>query len=346
MNSLNYRYTSNGQFPVRSLITRGRSAGENTATSIDYETGEIIEIVLNQNSLKNLSKGFKTLGVSEATRRKIARHCRILGLASEKRSVRNSKGNYVDHLCKFITLTLPSEQIHDDKFITKHILGKFLDKCRKLGLLQNYVWRAEKQKNGNIHYHILTDTFANFSLFRRIWYSALRTAGYLQTYTAKFSTMDFKTYQLQKFNAGKTIHAISSAYAHGVRCHWNEPPACHTTDISDISAVAKYVSKYISKSDAENPNIVTGRCWGASQSVSSAVSDFTTNQEFCRSWYSMGTEIMNRKLISSDFYSICLFSFNSLVAWFSDCLKTAKELLHLHFTPCQYWRNSVGLFSG
>lgn len=345
MKEINYGFGNNGEIPFR--YVKRKSFGLIDNVVIDPETGEeiIFENQAYKNSISNLVKGFKTVGVSRATRNKISKHCRVLGLASVPNRVRTTKGEYKTHLCTFITLTLPSEQVHTDQVITKKVLGKFLDKCRKLGLLSNYVWRAEKQKNGSIHYHILTDTFASFSLFRRIWYSALRELGYMQSYHKKFSSMSFDEYRSQKFNADKSPTSVASAYAHGVRCKWSEPPACHTTEIADISAVAKYVSKYISKSDEDNQNIVTGRSWGASKSVSKAVKEFCGDSQFSKDWFFAGTEIMKREIISSEFFSICLFRITSLLAWFPDTLSSFKEIFSRCFAPCNYWRNSVGLFS-
>lgn len=345
MNTINYTYCNNGVYPFRIVKRKSYSKIENIV--IDEDTGEEIIFFKSsiEKSLANLSKGFKTSGVSMATRRKIAKHCQVLGLASSENRVRDSKGNYKQFRCMFITLTLPSVQVHEDTVITKQVFGTFLDKCRKLGLLKNYVWRAEKQKNGNIHYHVLTDTFANYSLFKRIWYLSLRVLGYMQAYKEKFSKMSFESYRNADFNKNRDLSSITNAYAYGVRCGWSEPPACHTTDINDLSAVSKYVSKYISKSDDENPNIVEGRCWGASQSVSNSVKAFCSDAIFSKDWYMAGVEIMKRKLIDTDFFSMCLFRITSLRAWFPEVNKTMVNIFSRVFVPCDYWRNSVGLFS-
>ena len=345
MKTINYKYSNNGEFPIRYMQSRGRSRIENTYMQENRQTGEIEEINLNQNSLSNLNQGFKTAGVSLATRRKIAKHCKVLALASIPRTVRNSSGKYVQHLNSFITLSLPSEQRHTDAEITKYILGKFLDKCRKIGILQNYVWRAEKQKNGNIHYHLLTDTFANFSLFQKIWFLSCRELDYLGRYTAKFSAMTFTQYQNQPFNKGKDIQKIASAYANGIRNHWRKPPSIDVKHITDLTAVTKYVSKYISKENPDEPNIVTGRTWGASQSVTQSVKNICTDEELSKNWYNAGAEIMRRKLIVHDFYSVCIFKIQSLFAWFPECKTIVNNLLSQSFLPCQFWRNSVGLFA-
>lgn len=345
MKNPTYHFGNNGSIPFRYIKRSASHHIENVV--IDPETNQEITFLHqgHERRLQNLSVGFSTFGVSQATQSKIAKHCRVLALAAERRTVRNSQGNYVDHLCTFLTLTLPAEQVHTDQEITKKVLGTFLDKCRKLGLLSNYVWRAEKQKNGNIHYHILTDTFANFSLFRRLWYLALRPLGYMSTFSAKFSAMTFEEYRRLDFNKNRPISQVAGAYAYGVRNKWSEPPAVHSTEINDVAAVAKYVSKYVSKGDKDNNNCVTGRAWGASQSVTKSVQSFCRNEEFSKNWYNAGAEIMKRKMLVTDFFSLCFFKITSLVAWFPECQATIKRLFEGIFTPCPYWQNSVGLFT-
>ena len=155
-----YAYSNNGNYPFRYIKKKS------IKSIIRYDN--ITEVANNESqlsdnkkkSLKNLNRGYSTNGVSMATRRKILKNCRVLAIASRRRVVRASSGKLISHLNTFITLTLPAEQSESDQFVTKNILGNFLDRCRKLSLLNNYVWRTEKQKNGNIHYHIITDTYA------------------------------------------------------------------------------------------------------------------------------------------------------------------------------------------
>lgn len=81
----------------------------------------------------------------------------------------------------FITLTLSKEQKHDDNYIKEHMLQPFLywltraHKC-------NYVWKAETQLNGNIHFHITIDTFIPWRSVRAKWNSILATHGYCKIF--------------------------------------------------------------------------------------------------------------------------------------------------------------------
>lgn len=317
----NYRFTNNGLFPVRYMVTRKRS----------------------QASDQNLNRGFRTSGISEATRKKITTAARVLSYCAKKVQVRNSKGIYFTHHSQFITLTLPSVQVHTDQEITKVVLGTFLDRCRKVGLLSNYVWRAEKQSNGNVHYHILTDTFCNFSILRNYWYIACRQLGYMQAYKEKFSAMSLYEYGNQPFNRNKSHSEIAAAYGRGVRCQWSQPPACHTEECQSAADVGRYISKYVAKGDSENPNIITGRVWGCSQSVSKAVTTFKTDAVFNQYWYEFSRFVLKKKEYVSDFFSVSLCSFQSLCAWSRGTFMEIISKLWQDFKPCQFYRHSVGL---
>ena len=77
----------------------------------------------------------------------------------------------------FITLTLSDRQVHDDDFIKEHLLQPFL---YWLNRYYNclYVWKAESQLNGNIHFHITIDTFVHWKSIRAKWNKLLAKHGY------------------------------------------------------------------------------------------------------------------------------------------------------------------------
>ena len=115
--SIMYNYTHNGLYPFRTIAK--------TCTKDYVLYGEKKK---SEKSLANLNKGFRTLGISEVTRKKIAFACRTLSFASKPRKVWNGKGEYITHHILFITLTLPSEQLGTDTETTKTVFGAFLDR--------------------------------------------------------------------------------------------------------------------------------------------------------------------------------------------------------------------------
>ena len=60
----------------------------------------------------------------------------------------------------FITLTLPFSQLEiSDQEIKRELLNPFLQLLRNRYNFDSYVWKAEAQKNGNIHFHITSNTY-------------------------------------------------------------------------------------------------------------------------------------------------------------------------------------------
>lgn len=81
----------------------------------------------------------------------------------------------------FITLTLSNTQTHSDNYIRKFLLEPFIRTCRRKYNMVTYIWKAESQFNGNIHFHITTDTFIHHKQVRKYWNKLQRKHGYINT---------------------------------------------------------------------------------------------------------------------------------------------------------------------
>lgn len=115
----------------------------------------------------------------------------------------------------FITLTLPCTQIHPDKEITNRCLGNWLEVAKKQFGLTNYVWKAEKQQGGNIHYHIVSDCYIHYTELRRTWNKSIELLGYITGFEFKHRHRNAPTEQVKS--------------------------------IKDIQKVANYIGSYMSK---------------------------------------------------------------------------------------------------
>ena len=79
----------------------------------------------------------------------------------------------------FITLTLPSKQCHPDNIIISSCLSPFLESWAKHRAGFLYVWKAEIQANGNIHFHILSNSFIHYKKLQKRWNKAVEKLGYV-----------------------------------------------------------------------------------------------------------------------------------------------------------------------
>jgi hypothetical protein len=169
----------------------------------------------------------------------------------------------------FITLTLPSSQVHDDKVIMKQCFHHFLVRAKQLWKVHNYVWRAEKQKNGNIHFHILVDKYVPWSELRDTWNNITNKLGYVNRYRdeqTKFHAGGFRcrTELLAKWSYKKQI----KAYHEGRANDWNSPNSTDVHAVKKVQNIKAYVCKYMIKSSQADADI--SRLWGCSYELSRA----------------------------------------------------------------------------
>lgn len=290
----------------------------------------------NENSRENLNIGYANKGVSWNTKKKILIRCRALNYISEEKKVRDYKGEMISHTTSFVTLTLPSEQIHSDQEITKLILGKFLDRCRKLGILQNYVWKAEKQKNGNIHYHILTDSYINKTLIYRLWLLSLERLGYVTRYREKFVGMDLQEYSKQKFNENVKELVINKRFWKGKKNNWSSPPCFDNVNVSGSTGLENYMSKYISKDNGDYSLNVKGRVWGCSENLNKAVELLKNDEDFNRFGFEIAKFTLKSKMIITEYFEFVKMTFNSIFAWLPWIKEYIITKLREIVTPCSF----------
>lgn len=98
--------------------------------------------------------------------------------AQTKRVWWSEAKRYVSFKINFITLTLPEEQRHDDRWCVRHLLTPFLRWWRDRNSRLLYVWKAEVTDTGRIHFHLTTNQFIHMHRLQRKWNSILRKAGY------------------------------------------------------------------------------------------------------------------------------------------------------------------------
>lgn len=181
----------------------------------------------------------------------------------------------------FITLTLPTVQKHTDLEIKK-VLNTFLTKLRQDYNMVDYVWKAELQRNDNIHFHITTNIYISHQVVRSIWNRYIEKLGYISTYKRKFSRMSFGEYRkLRLRNASLTGASISEekiekAYNDGVRNLWSSPNSTDVKTVFKVESLSAYLAKYLSKklkksslSEKTKKRLKNfGNIWGCSYSLS------------------------------------------------------------------------------
>jgi hypothetical protein len=137
----------------------------------------------------------------------------------------------------FITLTLPSEQGNiTDKQIISGPLQKFLRESNRKNGMKHYIWKAERQKNGNIHFHITTNVFIHYQVVQDRWNNEMKNIGLMENFTSKFG-------------------------------HSN-PHSTEIKAVRRIDQIERYLQKYYMKTN-QYDEIINGKLWDCSLSLKS-----------------------------------------------------------------------------
>lgn len=136
----------------------------------------------------------------------------------------------------FITLTLSSAQKHDDCQIKRECLNPFLINLQRKFNVRHYFWICETQNNGNLHFHIIIDSYVPHPEVRKLWNQAQERLGYITAFTK----------------------------AH----HHANPNSTDIHSIRHIDSIESYVMKYVQKGGGSR--IIRGKIWDCSKSLKSA----------------------------------------------------------------------------
>lgn len=155
-----------------------------------------------------------SISLSRKSAQRIKDSINLLYACTKSKTIfEKSSGKYYTFKVNFITLTLPKLQVHTDAEIHKNIFLKFIRHCRRIYKGFMYVYKAEVQDNGNLHYHLNTNTYIHYKTLRDTWNNYCRIFGYID------------------------------------KSNNNDPNSTDIKAVHNKTALATYMAKYISKKD-------------------------------------------------------------------------------------------------
>tara|TARA_R110000782_G_scaffold102531_1_gene189713 strand:- start:167 stop:1150 length:984 start_codon:yes stop_codon:yes gene_type:complete len=239
-----------------------------------YTFGHTVDKLLshsyNKESLKNLGKKKTSLNLSKTSIRNIRDSILTMYSLSKPRTIQISNKKFIyNYRQSFITLTLPSLQKHTDVEIKK-CLDRFLTDMRRIYKINNYVWKAELQKNQNIHFHLVIDKYINYNSMLFYWNKSINILGYVDNYSAKMSRLSLNEYALlRKLDIKDCVYS----YKKGVKNDWKQPNSIDVRSVFNSKNVAQYIGNYIAKDNDKDVDLnrvaIFGRIWSRSTSLSS-----------------------------------------------------------------------------
>lgn len=183
----------------------------------------------------------------------------LLTIATEKKVFERVSGKTVIFKVAFVTLTLTSKQIHPDSEIINKCLNSLLLELKKYYSVKHYLWRAEKQKNGNIHFHLVIDKFIPYYELRNRWNRIINKLGYVDRYQEnmkEFYKSGFKVSNNKNDKRPEPLQYI--AYQKALTSNFNCPNSTDIHSTRKINNLKKYLTKYMTKNENQNKENETG----------------------------------------------------------------------------------------
>ena len=217
--------------------------------------------------------------------------------------------HYKRHRCEFypvfVTLTLSEKQFHDDNYIKRNYLNRFIIEAKRKWKVENYFWRAEPQKNGNIHFHCILDKYIPREELTSTWNS-------IQS--------DYVTAYYQR--TGKT-----------------DPPSTQVEKIRSLKRVSLYACKYALKgatwsTDEEGAPIrkIEGRIWGCSAALKAVKALVIPVTEPDR-------DLIEAELKRIDFYTVQKWDADEGYLWLQLAPEAWDKLKNLHSMLKDHYRD-------
>lgn len=230
-------------------------------------------------SISNLKKAYKSEGLANSSAKKIKKIIShwILAINLTQKAYNSrfvKKRNYLI----MITLTLPSAQVEEDKEFKRKYLNNFIIQLKSKFDIDNYLWVAEKQKNGNIHFHLIVDRWCDKIKIAELWNSILNTGNYISEF--------------------KKSHGHES------------PPSVKITGQKQMSNPADYLTKYITKSEKSKP--IGGVKWSCSKSLQPLSSLTFLAADWFFDYLYHYRDVLKLKSYTNDFVDIVYFPGNFL----------------------------------
>lgn len=283
--------------------------------------------------------------VSKKAQKRLRNAINWLTVCSKPRTINVGNHIKIPHFqVAFITLTLPSKQMHSHKELKNVLLNHFFTILRSKFKVRNYLWKAELQSNGNIHFHVTIDKYIHYMALRKYWNKVLNTLGYVDRYAERMRQLSFEDYQYYENLRGNTdTQAIKKAYAFGVSTNWQSPNTTDIKSVQNVKNLAAYLSKYMVKElegkdktgpIADSVKSFSGRVWFLSRSLSRlsgyrAFYDFKTRRILAKFEKLKGVYTFMKMFCSGVFFKLDKLPY--------DLREFIRQHIFAHANECRYY---------
>jgi hypothetical protein len=293
-----------------------------------------------------VTKCFHNFEISHAAQKNLQDKVTWLYHLARSRYTKTYSGKEIFNFkINFLTLTLPSKQLHPTTQITSECFNQFLTEIRQRTKMENYVWRLEFQGNGNVHYHLVTDTFIDYFLCQKIWNRIINKLGYVDAFASKMKGLSMLEYW-ETYGESKPENWANcqKRYLKGRASNWENPPSVDVKVCTSAKAIGLYISKYFAKKDKSGcikndldneENSFSLRLWFCSRSLSK----LKAVTEFCEAVH------FRPDLLIKAVAGVRVFVHQYATCYYFELSKMANYVKELLFPYLRNYANELGYSS-
>ena len=159
---------------------------------------------------------------------------KMLSFFEASKGKKGFRHNKVDFY--FITLTFINK-VNDKLAIS--VLNKFLTVLKNKYGNFGYIWVAEKQQNGNIHYHMIADKRFNLYYLNSLWTVQQINSG-IRNYEQEYECLDKEKVTINDLHSAKSWQTIQK-YLNPV----------DIKPVKTIEGISAYLTSYVTKNDSK-----------------------------------------------------------------------------------------------
>lgn len=225
------------QYAAKSNSTSFQSAAQ-IQLKLDQQIDNANKILINSAAGSREIKKPYSGQMTKGSKKRMTKAVSLLVQSSKMKRIYNPVTHRYQYFqLSFITLTLAcTSENFTAKDAHKMLLEPFLLYLRRKHQVKNYVWKAELQERGQVHYHITIDKFVLYTDLRDKWNALQDQYGLLDDYRAKYGN---------KIPNSTDVHSIKR-----------------------VKNIEAYLVKYISKDvSSEYGNSVGGKVWDCNMSL-------------------------------------------------------------------------------
>src|SRR4029077_8764488 len=125
--------------------------------------------------------------ITQGSRKRMAKAVTLMSqIVKPVRMINPVSQREIFHRFSFVTLTVASGHLLTAREGYDQLLQHFLQWLRRTKGVELYIWKAEFQKRGQLHYHIVFPNFIHYKEIRAKWNELQKNAGLLDEYAKKY----------------------------------------------------------------------------------------------------------------------------------------------------------------